>query len=83
MPAQIYNQLLRAESKGRYFNSYIRNRFKPYKVSGKAPVQITSSLHPPLMADQNPTTPFQKPCGIRLKPATTCLTTPVRKSCVA
>ena len=68
MPAQIYNQLLRAESKGRYFNSYIRNRFKPYKVSGKAPVQITSSLHPPLMADQNPTTPFQKPCGIRLKP---------------
>lgn len=28
VPAQIYNQLLRAESKGRYFNSQIRNRFK-------------------------------------------------------
>ena len=27
VPAQIYNQLLQAESKGRYFNSHIRNRF--------------------------------------------------------
>jgi KTSC domain len=28
VPPQIYNQLLRAQSKGRYFNSHIRNRFK-------------------------------------------------------
>ena len=28
VPALIYNQPLRAESKGRYFNSHIRNRFK-------------------------------------------------------
>jgi hypothetical protein len=27
VPAQTYHELLRAESKGRYFNSHIRNRF--------------------------------------------------------
>lgn len=27
VPAQIYLELLRAESKGRYFNQHIRNRF--------------------------------------------------------
>ena len=29
VPAQTYRELLRAESKGRYFNQHIRNRF-PY-----------------------------------------------------
>ena len=29
VPAQVYDELLRAESKGRYFNQHIRNRF-PY-----------------------------------------------------
>ena len=29
VPAQTYPELLRAESKGRYFNQHIRNRF-PY-----------------------------------------------------
>jgi hypothetical protein len=27
VPEQIYNQLLRAESQGQYFNCHIRNRF--------------------------------------------------------
>ena len=34
VPAQIYHQLLRAESKGRYFNSHIRNRFNFTKLLG-------------------------------------------------
>lgn len=27
VPAQTYHELLQAESKGRYFNSHVRNRF--------------------------------------------------------
>jgi hypothetical protein len=33
VPARIYDQLLRAESKGRHFNSHIRNRFRFTKSS--------------------------------------------------
>jgi hypothetical protein len=32
VPAQIYREFLRAESKGRYFNSHIRNRFNFIKL---------------------------------------------------
>lgn len=32
VPAQIYREFLRAESKGRYFNSHIRNRFNFTKL---------------------------------------------------
>jgi hypothetical protein len=32
VPAQIYVEFLRAESKGRYFNSHIRNRFNFTKL---------------------------------------------------
>jgi hypothetical protein len=32
VPAQIYRQLLDAESKGAYFNSHIRNRFNFTKL---------------------------------------------------
>lgn len=32
VPPQIYYQLLRAESKGSYFNSHIRNRFNSTKL---------------------------------------------------
>jgi len=41
VPARIYHQLLRAESKGRYFNSHIRNRFNFTKLRqcGRGPVR--------------------------------------------
>jgi hypothetical protein len=32
VPEQVYQELLRSESKGRYFNQYIRNRFQGAKV---------------------------------------------------
>jgi hypothetical protein len=32
VPAQTYQQLLMAESKGRYFNQHIRNRFTVTKI---------------------------------------------------
>jgi hypothetical protein len=32
VPAQTYQELLRAESKGRYFNQHIRNRFAHAKI---------------------------------------------------
>jgi hypothetical protein len=32
VPAQTYQELLRAESKGVFFNSYIRNRFAYVKI---------------------------------------------------
>ncbi len=32
VPAQVYKELLRAESKGRYFNQHIRNRFGYAKI---------------------------------------------------
>lgn len=32
VPAQVYQELLRAESKGRYFNQHIRNRFSYTKI---------------------------------------------------
>ena len=32
VPAQVYDELLRAESKGRYFNQHIRNRFRYAKI---------------------------------------------------
>lgn len=34
VPARIYQQLLRAESKGRYFNSEIRDIYSYVQVSG-------------------------------------------------
>lgn len=34
VPAQIFQDLLQAESKGRYFNAVIRNRFASAKVRG-------------------------------------------------
>jgi KTSC domain len=33
VPAQTYYELLRAESKGKYFNSHIRNRFACAKMT--------------------------------------------------
>jgi hypothetical protein len=32
VPEQVYQELLRSESKGRYFNQYIRNRFPCAKI---------------------------------------------------
>jgi KTSC domain len=32
VPAQVYQEFLRAESKGRYFNQHIRNRFTFTKI---------------------------------------------------
>jgi hypothetical protein len=32
VPASIYQELLEAESKGRYFNQHIRNRFRTEKI---------------------------------------------------
>jgi len=32
VPARIYSELLQAESKGRYFNHHIRNRFPTAKL---------------------------------------------------
>ena len=37
VPAQIYLELLRAESKGRYFNQHIRNRFAYTKIDSARP----------------------------------------------
>ena len=36
VPAQIYHQLLRAESKGTYFNSYIQDHFNFTKLHAAA-----------------------------------------------
>jgi hypothetical protein len=36
VPAQTYRQLLRAESKGRYFNSHIRDHFNFTKLHAAA-----------------------------------------------
>jgi len=36
VPAQTYHQLLRAESKGRYFNSHIRDHFNFNKLYAAA-----------------------------------------------
>ena len=33
VPAQTYQELLRAESKGKYFNAHIRNRFGCTKIT--------------------------------------------------
>jgi hypothetical protein len=33
VPAEIYDRLLLAESKGKYFNLYIRNRYPYTKIS--------------------------------------------------
>lgn len=33
VPAQLYQQLLQAESKGQYFNFWIRNRFPTVLIS--------------------------------------------------
>lgn len=37
VPSEIYHELLRAESKGKYFNSHIRNRF----LCAKSPIRQT------------------------------------------
>lgn len=36
VPAPVYEDLLRAKSKGRYFNQHIRNRFRYAKIAGNA-----------------------------------------------
>jgi hypothetical protein len=36
VPAHTYDELLRAESKGKYFNSHIRNRFAYAKIQAPA-----------------------------------------------
>ena len=41
----IFKQLLEAESKGRYFNQYIRNRFAFRKI-GSAAARLTSNPIP-------------------------------------
>lgn len=33
VPALVYQELLRAESKGRYFNQHIRNRFTQAQIN--------------------------------------------------
>lgn len=46
VPASIYDGLLSAESKGRYFNSFIRKRF-PFALIHPAASTPTSRLHSP------------------------------------
>lgn len=36
VPAQIFEELLAAESKGRYFNSHIRNHFRTQEVHARS-----------------------------------------------
>lgn len=45
VPAESYQALLRAESKGGYFNSHIRNRFAYAKIysAGEAPARESNS----------------------------------------
>jgi hypothetical protein len=45
VPTQSYQALLRAESKGGYFNSHIRNRFAYAKIysAGEAPARESNS----------------------------------------
>jgi hypothetical protein len=43
VPAQTYVELLRAESKGRYFNQHIRNRFVHTKID---PARRGSAISP-------------------------------------
>ena len=43
VPEQVYQELLNAESKGRYFNQHIRNHF-PYVQIG-SPRSRDSALH--------------------------------------
>lgn len=40
----IYQQLLQAESKGRYFNQYIRNRFAFAKIRATGPTRATKPV---------------------------------------
>jgi hypothetical protein len=46
VPEQVYQELLSAASKGRYFNQHIRNRFTQVKIdpSGSGPTRDTA-LH--------------------------------------
>ncbi|MCX6638854.1 MAG: KTSC domain-containing protein, partial [Acidobacteria bacterium] len=39
VPAQVYQELLRAESKGRYSNYHIRNRFAYAKIHPAEPTR--------------------------------------------
>ena len=39
VPEQVYRELLSAESKGRYFNQHIRNRFAYAKMTPRAAAQ--------------------------------------------
>ena len=52
VPTQTYQELLRAESKGRYFNQHIRNRFTHAKINpvgggatrDSVPTKVSSNL---------------------------------------
>jgi len=46
VPALVYQELLRAESKGRYFNQHIRNRFTHAQIN-PAPVALPPSIGDP------------------------------------
>jgi len=43
VPAQTYQDLLRAPSQGGYFNSYIRNRFACTKIHPAGPAAVRDS----------------------------------------
>lgn len=46
VPAQVYQELLRAESKGGYFNQHIRNRFTNAKIDpARSRATRDSALH--------------------------------------
>ena len=49
VPAQLYLELLQAESKGRYFNQHIRNRFAFDKIdlAHAEPCEIPRSIRQP------------------------------------
>jgi hypothetical protein len=46
VPVQVYQELLQAESKGRYFNQHIRNRF-PYTKIDPTPSSTDGHSTPP------------------------------------
>jgi hypothetical protein len=44
VPAQIYQDLLQAESKGRYFNFHIRNRFAYVRMRPAEPTAVPMQI---------------------------------------
>ena|SRR6266496_977384 len=46
VPAQTFEELLRAESHGAYFNHHIRNRFACAKIQPAKPVAVQAPTEP-------------------------------------